>query len=247
MMAGEASADKMATGMPAVSGLLRRRLRTSSPCSPGRCRSRRIRSGMSWVASSRPAGPEMAYCSRMLGLVFTNRTTTSMFAGLSSMYRTRIAVPLGSSGTICCGIGPGPRSEGSAMSGARGRITVKTDPSPGVLAAVRVPLTGSAAARARVHPGPGAPVGGVRGAEPLERVEDALQISGRYSRPGIGDRQADLAGARHLAGEGDGSADAVVLDRVGDQVDQDLAESQPVAVNRQAGPRAVLADRDRAV
>ena len=31
MMAGEASADKMATGMPAVAGLARSRFRTSSP------------------------------------------------------------------------------------------------------------------------------------------------------------------------------------------------------------------------
>ena len=133
------------------------------------------------------------------------------------------------------------------MSGARGRVMVKVAPSPGRLAAVRCPCMASAKARARGRPIPVPSIAVCSASSRSNGSKMRVQVSGQYSRPGVGYRQAGLAGAGRLAGNGNGSAGAVVLDRVGDQVDQDLPQPLPVGADGQAGPWAGLADRDRAV
>ena len=64
--------------------------------------------------------------------------TTSMFAGLSSMYRILIASPPRSAGGAGAGRGTSIRSWPQGMT-ARGSVTVKADPSPWTLDAVSRP------------------------------------------------------------------------------------------------------------
>jgi len=66
------------------------------------------------------------------------------------------------------------------------------------------------------------------------------------ARPGVGDHDAGVAGALFPAGNRDGAVPVVVLDGVGDQVDQDLGEPLFVGVHRQGRVGAVLDDPDRA-
>ena len=168
-------------------GPVRRRFSTSSPCRPGRCRSRSIRSGTSRVATSRPTWPDVTDRNRMPGLVFMNRVTTSMFAGLSSMYRTRMLCAAESSGALR-GTGIALSSaRARSMSGDRGSVRVKVVPSPGTLAATRCPCIASAKARARGRPIP-VPSTAVCSAPSRSngskmRLDQRLIFPARYRRP----------------------------------------------------------------
>ncbi len=104
------------------------------------------------MARSSPARPDLADCSWMLGLDFTNLETTSMFAGLSSMYSTRTTPAPGLAATARAA---GTASSGTwMMSGALGRVTVNDAPSPTVLDAESCPPIARARASASGSPIP---------------------------------------------------------------------------------------------
>ena len=84
-------------------------------------------------------------------------------------------------------------------------------------------------------------------AESLEGQENALEVVSRQAVSGVRDDDADLANTLFPAGDRNGPAAAVVLDGVGDQVHQDLRESLPVGLGREASVAAVPDDRDRAL
>jgi hypothetical protein len=71
----------------------------------------------------------------------------------------------------------------------------------------------------------------VLGAEAVELGEQPRQLVGGDARTGVGDRDADAAVVAGVAGEADAAAVAVVLDRVGRQVQQDLLEPLPVGLD----------------
>ena len=83
---------------------------------------------------------------------------------------------------------------------------------------------------------------GVLGAEAVELGEQPRQLVGGDARTGVGDRNADAAVVAGVAAESDAPAVAVVLDRVGRQVQQDLLE--PLGVGLDA-PRRTPAGRVR--
>src|ERR1700684_1814311 len=97
-----------------------------------------MRSGTSRTAHSRPARPDLTAWSSVFWRLLRNWDTTSMFTGLSSMYRMLMVAPAGAGGLA--------GDEGAARGGgapvtpwARGRVRVKADPSPRTLDALSWP------------------------------------------------------------------------------------------------------------
>jgi hypothetical protein len=69
---------------------------------------------------------------------------------------------------------------------------------------------------------------GVFGAEAVEPGEQPRELVGGDARTGVGDRDTDTAILAGMTGKADAAAVAVVLDRIGGQVQQHLLE--PLAV-----------------
>ena len=244
----EASAERTTTGMAAVAGSALSSLSTWSPCRSGRCRSSRMMSGMSRTArvEAGPAGcltdlqPRVRPALQEPGdHLDVRRVVLDVEDADGWLQPGRTARP---PATLARWPGAGTW----ITSGARGRLTVKADPSPRTLDAVSWPPMASVRALARGSPIPVPSIAVCSAPSRSKGMKMRSMFSWRHARSGVGDHDAGLAGALFLAGDRDGAAAVVVLDGVGDQVHQDLGEPLPVGVDRQGRMRAVLDDPYRA-
>ena len=133
---------------------------------------------------------------------------------------------------------------GALAASATARPTRIVVPSPGRDSGSSVPPISSVSRFASGRPSPVPSIWERSAPSRSNGREDRADLALVHAGAVVGDHEPGLARARDLAGDADGAAGAVVLDRVRDQVDQHLGQALAVGADADAGRRGLAAEVD---